>query len=625
MCWVMPPGLVRDQVGVPDRVEQLGLAVVDVTHDGDHRRPGHQVGVLALVLAELDVERLEQLPVLFLRGDHLDVVAQLGAEQLQRLVVHRLGRGDHLAEVEQHLHQRGRVDADLVGEVAQRRAAGQPDDLAVAARDPTRRRSPGPACCRTPDGAASSTCGRATAARRAGRTRPACRCDRGRRHRDGPGPCPAAAAAAATAAARAAGRRAAAAAPGRRGGCPCRDRRGRRRDRPGPPSLRVRRPPPTGRGGMLLGLGRGPAGPRAAGPGPVAGPPGPGRPGSAAAAGPRAAGRAGPGRTGLHRASRRTPPGFRAGWPRAPGWPGRARGAAPMPVAVELKGLLPGRGPGRGGPGVPRRARPGAGRARAGCRGPRPRPGPGGWARWCPGPALSAAAAAGRSRRLPAPACGNGTGGRSWLGASAGGPAAAGVSAAGVAAGAGLGWRRADRRAPGRGRSGPPCAVAGGSIRRGGRSRRDRAAVLTPSRPAPALGCWAANASLSLRTTGASIVEDADRTNSPISWSLAITALLSTPNSLASSYTRTFATALPLLGPARPDPSAGRGSACSVRRQLVLFIAACSSGAHRNLSLLSDRVTAIRCCLPAPPDLACARPGQDPAAHRPAANCRAAT
>lgn len=53
------------------------------------------------------------------------------------------------------------------------------------------------------------------------------------------------------------------------------------------------------------------------------------------------------------------------------------------------------------------------------------------------------------------------------------------------------------------------------------------------------------NASVSLRTTGASIVEDADLTNSPISVSLAMTTLLSTPNSLASSYTRTFATALP--------------------------------------------------------------------------------
>jgi hypothetical protein len=73
-------------------------------------------------------------------------------------------------------------------------------------------------------------------------------------------------------------------------------------------------------------------------------------------------------------------------------------------------------------------------------------------------------------------------------------------------------------------------------------------------------GPCVANASLSLRTTGASIVEDADRTNSPISWSLAITALLSTPNSFASSYTRTFATALPLLGPGSPDHRAGPGA-----------------------------------------------------------------
>jgi hypothetical protein len=43
------------------------------------------------------------------------------------------------------------------------------------------------------------------------------------------------------------------------------------------------------------------------------------------------------------------------------------------------------------------------------------------------------------------------------------------------------------------------------------------------------------NDSLSLRTTGASIVEDAERTNSPISSSLAMTTLLSTPNSFASS------------------------------------------------------------------------------------------
>src|SRR5262249_40111494 len=76
----------------------------------------------------------------------------------------------------------------------------------------------------------------------------------------------------------------------------------------------------------------------------------------------------------------------------------------------------------------------------------------------------------------------------------------------------------------------------------------------------PCLRARAENASSSLRTTGASIVEHADRTNSPISWSLAITALLSTPNSFASSYTRTFATALPYSVQFLPDPGgAGPG------------------------------------------------------------------
>ena len=135
MCWVMPPASRACHVGVPDRVEQLGLAVVDVTHDGDHRRAGHQVGLVALVLAELDVERLEQLAILFLGRDDLDVVVQLGAEQLERLVVDRLGRRHHLAEVEHHLHQRRGVGADLVGEVGQARAPAQPDYLAVAARN----------------------------------------------------------------------------------------------------------------------------------------------------------------------------------------------------------------------------------------------------------------------------------------------------------------------------------------------------------------------------------------------------------------------------------------------------------------------------------------------------------
>jgi hypothetical protein len=51
--------------------------------------------------------------------------------------------------------------------------------------------------------------------------------------------------------------------------------------------------------------------------------------------------------------------------------------------------------------------------------------------------------------------------------------------------------------------------------------------------PAPAAG--AGKASFSFLMTGASTVEDAERTNSPMSFSLATTSLDSTPNSRASS------------------------------------------------------------------------------------------
>ena len=75
-------GLLGDDVGVADRVEQLGLAVVDVTHDGHDRRTGDQVVLVALVGTEVDVEGLQQLAVLVLGRDDLDVEVELLAEQL---------------------------------------------------------------------------------------------------------------------------------------------------------------------------------------------------------------------------------------------------------------------------------------------------------------------------------------------------------------------------------------------------------------------------------------------------------------------------------------------------------------------------------------------------------------
>src|SRR4051812_27328838 len=127
-----PTGLLARHVGVPERVQELRLAVVDVTHDGHDRRTDVPVVLVrALLVTEGEVEGLEQLAVLVLGADHLDDPADLGTEELQRLVVHRLRGGDHLAQVEQGGHQRGRLGVDPLGQVGQRGATGQPDGLSV--------------------------------------------------------------------------------------------------------------------------------------------------------------------------------------------------------------------------------------------------------------------------------------------------------------------------------------------------------------------------------------------------------------------------------------------------------------------------------------------------------------
>jgi hypothetical protein len=220
-----------------------------------------------------------------------------------------------------------------------------------------------------------------------------------------------------------------------------------------------------------------------------------------------------------------------------------------MPVEVELNGLLPGRGPGLGapgrGPGVPPEAgglvlaEPGADAAVSAAPPPGAAvpPGPG----TLPGLVVGAGAGSGCENctsgtpelaARPSPACSVSAAARPWAAGSAM-PACTSLAAAAAGrTGACSGWLAA---------AAAMSAVA------------PLAARLPPWAAPPPAACaaaaWPANASFSRRTTGASMVDDAERTNSPISWSLAITALLSTPNSLASSYTRTFATTLPLFGP----------------------------------------------------------------------------
>ena len=81
-----PTGLAGNDVGRSDAVEQQCLAVVDVAHDGDHRRPGPQIG-LVLFLVVLVEELGQQFGLALLAGvDQADLRPELGREQEDHVV-----------------------------------------------------------------------------------------------------------------------------------------------------------------------------------------------------------------------------------------------------------------------------------------------------------------------------------------------------------------------------------------------------------------------------------------------------------------------------------------------------------------------------------------------------------
>ena len=239
------------------------------------------------------------------------------------------------------------------------------------------------------------------------------------------------------------------------------------------------------------------------------------------------------------------------GSPGAPGTAGRGAGGTGRLV----NGLLPGprgtlRGP-PGRPGTPGRGAPGA----SGVEGAGPAGGAAaGGAAGAAGAAWAAGANAGGTAGA-AGACGpgRGAGDRPGVGATgvtappaAGEAAGADLGAAGATGAAVVVWGAAGAAAFG---AGPGLAAAGAGA---------------PDSP---------NDSLNLRTTGGSTVDDADFTNSPRSLSFARTVLLSTPSSLASSWTRAFpATVLLYLGPrlpARPAITAWGYSSLSAHRTSI--------------------------------------------------------
>ena len=483
-------GLALGHLRGADGVQQAGLAVVDVTHDGDDRRAGDQV-LVALVGQlglEVDVELAEQVALLVLGRDDLDVVAELGAEHAERVLVERLRRGGHLTEVEQHRDQGRRVRTDAVGEVGQAEATTHPDDgLAVTAgnRDATERRSLHLLELLTLRALALAPADRTDHHR--GRTHPGCRRDhrgRDRRHRDGR-----------------------------------RNRRHRHRGATAATGTAGETAAATATGGTTTG---GPTGATATGCAAT------GRTGTADS---RA--RAGRHHAGVGSGTART--GGAAGTRGGPGPTLRARhallgreGVVARPGSARSRHALARRErvvPGRGAPGrpLPPSARAaGAAGAGLGVPGRWVRPDPvertdarPGW----PAPPQPLPA---QMRRAPARP-------QERTGAGAG---AAGVGAAGAG-----GCRRCGRC---RG-CGGCCRGLGRRGRRrclgcsGGAGPRGSAVFFAAAFLAGAFASAAGICSRRRRTTGGSTVDDADRTNSPISLSLVMMTLLSTPSSFASS------------------------------------------------------------------------------------------
>ena len=201
---------------------------------------------------------------------------------------------------------------------------------------------------------------------------------------------------------------------------------------------------------------------------------------------------------------------------------GRGRRCCPMPWD-DAKGLLPGRGvpafrPAWPGVGAP----PPAGRGR-GVAPPGRGPGAAGRCDGVDGRAAGRGAGAGAGAGVDGRAAGRGAGVDGRAAGAGAGAAAAGAAAAGACgAGAGLG-------------------VGVGAAGRGADAGRG----------AGASDALVAYISLRRRTTGGSMVDEADLTYSPISPSFVRSSLLSIPRSLATSCTRGLA-ATTLLG--RPTP-----------------------------------------------------------------------
>ena len=102
-------GLARGHVGLAQRVEQAGLAVIDMAHDGHDRRPGHHVGVdVGITLKACFHVRL---------AHALHTMTEFLNDQLRRVGVDTLGQCRHDAHAKQRLHHLDATRGHAVGEL----------------------------------------------------------------------------------------------------------------------------------------------------------------------------------------------------------------------------------------------------------------------------------------------------------------------------------------------------------------------------------------------------------------------------------------------------------------------------------------------------------------------------
>ena len=101
-----------------NRVEQRGLAVVDVTHDGNDRRTRLQV-LLGVMVDD---------GVLLLGRNHADLATHVVGDELDEVIGHGLGERQHLAEHEQALDDVVGLHAEQLGELGDVGALGNLHD-----------------------------------------------------------------------------------------------------------------------------------------------------------------------------------------------------------------------------------------------------------------------------------------------------------------------------------------------------------------------------------------------------------------------------------------------------------------------------------------------------------------